>query len=243
MERRLGRLLVVTALLIGAPGAGAVERVAEMDRMIEAIRRDARETVRYTGLDAISERVLNALRAAPRDRFVPEGAQVFAYENRPLSIGHGQTISQPFIVALMTELLDVGTGDRVLEIGTGSGYQAAVLAELGADVYTIEIVPELAEEASERLQALGYDSVAVRAGDGWYGWPEAGPFDAIIVTAVGEEVPPPLVEQLKPRGRMVLPLGPQYGGQMLVRAIKQPDGALERDDILPVQFVPLTGDH
>ncbi len=226
-----------------APPAGAVERNADMDRMIDAIRQDARETVRYTGRDRISDQVLAALRAVPRDRFVPAGAEPYAFENRPLGIGHGQTISQPFIVALMTDLLGVGVGDRVLEIGTGSGYQAAVLAELGVDVYTIEIVPELAEEAAARLQSLGYDTVQVRAGDGWYGWPEAGPFDAIIVTAVGEEMPPRLVEQLATGGRLVLPLGPQYGGQMLVRAIKRADGSLERDDVLPVQFVPLTGDH
>jgi protein-L-isoaspartate(D-aspartate) O-methyltransferase len=214
-----------------------------MDRMIEAIRTDARQTASYTGQDDISDAVLTAIRSVPRDAFVPDGAEPYAFENTPLAIGHGQTISQPCVVALMTDLLDPESTDTVLEIGTGSGYQAAVLGELVDAVYTIEIIPELAETAQARLNELGYDSVHVKTGDGWYGWPEAGPFDGIIVTAVGEEVPPKLAEQLAPGGRMVLPLGPRFGGQMLVVLSRDEGGELTRRDVLPVQFVPLTGNH
>ena len=160
----------------------------------------------------------------------------------PLPIGHGQTISQPFIVALMTHLMATRADHRVLEIGTGSGYQAAVLAELVDRVYTIEIIPELAASASERLERLGYDNVEVRAGDGWYGWPEAAPFDAIIVTAVGEEVPGDLVAQLRPGGRLVLPVGDDSDQQLAV-VDKDEDGAIAMRHVLPVRFVPLTGDH
>jgi len=225
-----------------AQGADEV-REAVMDGMIEAIQNDARQTASYTGLAEISAPVIAAIRAVPRDRFVPEDARASAYANTPLRIGHGQTISQPFIVTLMTELLEPAADDRILEIGTGSGYQAAVLGELVDEVYSIEIVPELAETAAGRLDELGYHDVHVKAGDGWYGWPEAGPFDGIIVTAVSEETPPELLEQLAPGGRLVLPLGPQYGGQMLVVLSKGEDGSLTRRDVLPVQFVPLTGDH
>jgi protein-L-isoaspartate(D-aspartate) O-methyltransferase len=245
-DRLHGCLLVAVLALFSLPATAATprqEHEAGMDRMIEAIRLDARQTAAYTSRATISDSVLRAMRAVPRDAFVPDGAQAYAFENTPLSIGHGQTISQPFVVALMTDLLEPTSSDRVLEIGTGSGYQAAVLAELVAAVYTIEIIPELAETAAARLQGLGYDSVQVKAGDGWFGWSEAGPFDGIIVTAVGEEIPPKLAEQLAPGGRMVLPLGPQFGGQMLVVVSKAEDGSLERSDVLPVQFVPLTGNH
>jgi protein-L-isoaspartate(D-aspartate) O-methyltransferase len=214
-----------------------------MAHMLDAIRNDALQTVDYTGRSSVSDAVLEAMASVPRAAFVPDEARDWAYDNVPLGIGHGQTISQPFIVALMTDLLAPESGHRVLELGTGSGYQAAVLAELVAEVYSIEIIPELAASAARRLSELGYDSVRVRTGDGWHGWPEAAPFDGIIVTAVGESVPPPLVEQLRPGGRLVLPLGPEHGGQMLVLLRKGPDGRLERQDVLPVQFVPLTGDR
>lgn len=225
-----------------AMAAGAGER-PDMEEMLEAIRSDARMTASYTGRKRLSDAVLAAMSRVRREAFVPDAAQAYAYENVPLSIGHGQTISQPFVVALMTDLLEPEPGDRMLEIGTGSGYQAAVLAELVASVYTVEIVPELAETARQRLAAQGYDNVEVRAGDGWYGWPEAGPFDGIIVTAVDEEVPPKLVEQLATGGRLVLPLGPRLGGQMLTVLTREEDGSLARQDVLPVQFVPLTGNH
>jgi len=214
-----------------------------MERMIEAIRRDARQTAAHTGQATISAPVLDAIRAVARAEFVPDSAQPYADENIPLPIGHGQTISQPFIVALMTDLLQPRDTHRVLEIGTGSGYQAAVLAQLVQEVYSIEIVAELATAAAQRLARLGYRQVRVRTGDGWHGWPEAAPFDGIILTAVGEQVPPKLVEQLTPGGRMVLPLGPELGRQMLVVLEKGADGRLTSRDVLPVQFVPFTGGH
>lgn len=214
-----------------------------MTEMLDAIKSDARQTAAYTGRAAISGRVLRAMETVRREQFVPDAAQAYAYENVPLAIGHGQTISQPFIVALMTDLLEPEPGDRMLEIGTGSGYQAAILAELVGEVYTIEIIPELAETASARLARLGYDNVRVRSGDGWHGWPEAAPFDGIIVTAVDEEVPPRLLEQLAPGGRLVLPLGPSLGGQMLTVISRNAEGETAQRDVLPVQFVPLTGDH
>jgi protein-L-isoaspartate(D-aspartate) O-methyltransferase len=214
-----------------------------MERMIDAICRDARLTAQYTGRSTISPAVLDAIRSVPRDAFVPRDAERYAFDNTPLAIGHGQTISQPFIVALMTDLLAPAATHRVLEIGTGSGYQAAVLSVLVDAVYTIEIIPELAAEAAARLERLGYDRVHVRTADGWRGWPEAAPFHGIMLTAVGEQVPAPLLEQLGVGGRLVLPLGPQFGAQMLVVVEKGSDGSVSKQDILPVQFVPLTGTH
>jgi protein-L-isoaspartate(D-aspartate) O-methyltransferase len=172
---------------------------------------------------------------------VPEALRALAYEDRPLPIGYGQTISQPYIVALMTDLLEPTAGDRVLEIGTGSGYQAAVLAELGLEVYSIEIVPELGDEAAARLDRLGYDKVATRVGDGYDGWPERAPFDGLVVTAAAGHVPPPLIEQLKPGGRMVIPVGEPFRVQRLVLITKAADGSLRSRQLLPVRFVPLTG--
>lgn len=210
-----------------------------MQNLFEEIQRDARETRGYTGRESLSESVLDAMQRVDRAKFVPEGSELYAWENRPLPIGYGQTISQPFIVALMTDLLDIEPEHRVLELGTGSAYQAAVLSELAAEVYSIEIVPELAASAAERLARLGYDNVSVRSGDGWYGWPEAAPFDRIIVTAVAEDIPPKLIEQLTIGGRMVMPIGPRYGGQNLTVIEKTAAGLTERQ-VLPVQFVPLT---
>ena len=215
------------------------DMTARIDALMTEIRRDTRETHHYTSRAELDERVMSAMRSVPRHEFVLPGSSVYAWENRPLSIGHGQTISQPFIVALMTDLLEVEPGHRVLEIGTGSGYQAAVLSVLVAHVYSIEIVPELARDAAARLTELGYGNVSVRAGDGWHGWPEAAPFDRIIVTAVGEDIPPKLIEQLKTGGRMVMPIGPQHGGQNLTVIDKSPEG-IETRQVLPVQFVPLT---
>ncbi|HXF85348.1 MAG TPA: protein-L-isoaspartate(D-aspartate) O-methyltransferase [Anaerolineales bacterium] len=188
----------------------------------------------------IKKEVLRAMRAVPRHKFVPVEYLNHAHENRPLPIGYGQTISQPFIVALMTSLLDLKPGEKVLEIGTGSGYQAAVLAELGAEVYTIEIIPELAETAAKRLQELGYNKVQLKQGDGYYGWPEFAPFDAIIVTAAPDRVPPPLIEQLAEGGRLVIPLGPAGWYQNLWKFIKQ-NGKLQAYNIGDVAFVPFTG--
>ena len=184
-------------------------------------------------------RVLAAMRKVPRHLFVPPEEQVEAYVDYPLAIGHGQTISQPYVVAFMTEALELKPRDRVLEIGTGSGYQAAILAELVSKVYSIEIVEPLAKEAEARLRRMGYSNVQVRAGDGYRGWPDAAPFDAIIVTAAPDHIPQPLVDQLREGGRMVLPLG--LWDQELVRLRRTREGIL-RESLLPVRFVPMTGE-
>ncbi len=215
---------------------------ADRETMLRAIDQDLRETCQHTGIDALSQRTRDALRRVPRDAFVLARDGAKAYENVPLSIGHGQTISQPFIVALMTELLRLPARAAVLEIGTGCGYQTAVLAEIAAAVHSIEIVEPLARSAAERLHRLGYRQVHVRIGDGATGWPEAGPFDGIIVTAAARTVPEPLIAQLRVGGRLVAPIGPPGGAQTLVRLIKRPDGSCDRKSILPVAFVPLTCD-
>lgn len=209
--------------------------------MIETIVAETAATGRQTGRSRLDARVLEALRSVPRDAFVPDDLADQAYDNRPLPIGGGQTISQPFIVALMTDLLDPEPGHRVLEIGTGCGYQAAVLAELVADVYSIEFLPELAQRAEATLTRLGYDRIHLRTGNGREGWPEAAPFDDIIVTAGAADVPPALIEQLAPGGRMVIPVGSGRMGQDLLRITKSADGRVERQNVLPVAFVPLRG--
>lgn len=211
--------------------------------MLETIAALTRETRFETGRATLSERVMAALDKVPRHRFVPSGEERYAYDNRPLPIGHGQTISQPFIVALMTDLLDLKAGDKVLEIGTGCGYQAAVLAELAREVYTIEIVVPLAKEAAARLAALGYHNVSARSGDGYRGWPEQAPFDAIMVTAGAREVPPALIQQLKPGGKLVIPVGPQWSGQELLVIEKDASGKTATRKVLAVRFVPLTRDR
>ena len=184
--------------------------------------------------------VLRAMAAVPRHAFVPQDYLDQAYENHPLPIGYGQTISQPYIVAWMTELLALQPGDKVLEIGTGSGYQAAVLSRLVKEVYTVEILPPLGEEAARRLKDLGYSNVRVRIGDGYEGWIEAAPFDIILVTAAPEKVPAPLLDQLRTGGRMVIPVGPIHQVQSLQIIEKDSRGRIHTRDMLPVQFVPLT---
>ena len=216
---------------------------AARHKMVEAVLADANATTSYSGIAALSPSVVAAMEKVERHRFVPDWLTAFAYFNRPLPIGHGQTISQPFIVALMTDLMQVEEGDRVLEIGTGSVYQAAVLAEVAGSVYSIEIIEPLGKLAGERLRSLGYHNVQTRVCDGYYGWPEAAPFDAIMVTAAASHVPPPLIKQLKPGGRMVIPLGTQFMTQYLMLVEKQQDGSLTTRQILPVRFVPLTGGH
>jgi protein-L-isoaspartate(D-aspartate) O-methyltransferase len=190
-----------------------------------------------------SDEVLEALNTVPRHRMVPAREVPFAYENRPLPIGHGQTISQPYIVALMTELVRPDADDVVLEVGTGSGYQAAVLAGLVRHVYSIEIIEPLAEQARDRLAELGYDTVTVRLGDGYFGWQEHAPFDAIVVTAAASHVPPPLIEQLKPGGYMVIPVGGRWMVQQLLLIEKTADGEIITRQQGAVRFVPLTGEH
>lgn len=212
-------------------------------QMVHEIEADARATRAYIGKAALDTRVMAAMAKVPRHEFVPPGLRDNAYANRPLPIGYGQTISQPYIVALMTDLLNVDPEDRVLEIGTGSGYQAAILAELVSQVHSIEIIDALGREARTRLRRLGYTNVTVRVGDGYHGWKEHAPYAGIIVTAAAGHIPPPLLEQLKPGGRMVIPIGTPFVTQQLTMVEKNPDGKITTRRILPVRFVPLTGAH
>lgn len=217
------------------------EMAAARSRLVAEIEREVEATRDYLGTDRLDPAVIQALSAVPRHRFVPLSRWSQAYANAPLPIGRGQTISQPYIVAIMSQLLDLDPGDRVFELGTGSGYQAAVLAAMGVEVFSIEIVRELAERAAATLAQLGYDGVQVRAGDGYAGWPAAAPFDGIIVTAAGPELPAALVEQLAVGGRMVIPLGGEHEVQYLTLVTKEADGQLSRRRVLPVRFVPITG--
>ncbi len=212
------------------------------ERMLDEIVRDFRVTAHLTGREKMEPAVERAMAAVARHEFVSTLRTEEAYLNRPLLIGHGQTISQPYIVAIMTDLLDLEPDSRVLEIGTGSGYQAAVLAEIAGEVFSIEIVEPLAQAAAARLKRLGYDNVLVKVGDGNYGWPEAGPFDAIVVTA-GGRLPPALVDQLKPGGRLVIPVDQLSGGQELIVVSKDLEQKVTERPVLPVRFVPLTGDN
>ena len=239
-------LLAIAALRVAEPAVAQepARQQAEEDEFRETRERLVREHIaepRFGAEYAVKdERVLRAMRTVPRHRFVPSDLVRLAYEDQPLPIGYGQTISQPFIVATMTELLDVGPGDRVLEVGSGSGYQAAVLAEIISRVFTIEIVRPLAEAARDRLKELGYTNVEVRHGDGYYGWTEEAPFDGIIVTAAASHIPPPLLEQLRPGGRMVIPVGPPFQVQTLILVEKRPDGQIVQRSLMPVRFVPFT---
>ncbi len=207
--------------------------------LIEEILRETADTASLTGRRELSAPLAAALTKVRREAFIPDAAAHYAYVNAPLPIGHGQTISQPFIVAIMTELLDLEASDVVLEIGSGSGYQAAILAELVSKVYSVEIVPELAQNARRALATEGYRNVEIRCGDGSEGWPEHAPYDAIIVTAGAEEIPPLLLTQLKPGGRMVIPVGTFDARQVLVVVAKDESGTIERREIMGVAFVPL----
>jgi protein-L-isoaspartate(D-aspartate) O-methyltransferase len=214
--------------------------VHERAAMVETIKAYALSRAGVVGQQGLSERVLEAMGQTKRHLFIPERSCSIAYADRPVPIGLGQTISQPFIVALMTQLAEVAPDHVVLEIGTGSGYQAAILAQLARKVCTIEIVPQLAETATKTLKDLAYDNVSVRLGDGYVGWPECGPFDAIVVTAALGQVPPPLIEQLKVGGRLVMPVGADYGTQHLTVVEKiAPDKTTTRA-VAPVRFVPFT---
>lgn len=229
-------------VLFWAAGCGgAAEKEARVNDDAEMWRRlNAMVDSQIEGRGISDPATLAALRQVPRWEFVPENIQRRAFEDNPLPIGEGQTISQPFIVAYMTEALKLKAEDKVLEVGTGSGYQAAILGVIAREVYTIEIVPSLAEEARETLERLGYGNVHVRAGDGYRGWPEEAPFDAIIVTCAPDHVPQPLLDQLADGGRLVLPLGGRYP-QMLRRYTRKGD-AFEEEDLEPVLFVPMTGE-
>lgn len=229
------------ALLLSSAAEATDPHAAARRQMVDAIRADVVATSRHLGQRSLDPRVLEALETVPRHEFVPPELRSRAYENRPLPIGYGQTISQPYIVALMTDLARLEPGHRVLELGTGSGYQAAVAAALGVRVYTIEIVPELGRAAQALLRRLGNDRVEVRLGDGYGGWEEHAPFDAILVTAAASHIPPPLVRQLKPGGRLVIPVGNPFQTQQLTVVEKSPEGRVTTRQLLPVIFVPLTG--
>lgn len=213
----------------------------DIQRLIQDVELEVQATRYFTGISQLDDRVMKAMATVQRHEFVPADLEYRAYDNGPLPIGHGQTISQPFIVALMTALLQPKATDTVLEVGAGSGYQAAILSKVVKQVYTVEIVAQLAEGAKKRLEHLGYANVEVRCGDGYAGWPEHAPFDGILVAAAAPHVPQPLVDQLKPGGRLVVPLGQPYGPQDLLVIEKASDGSLDRKSVLPVAFVPLTG--
>jgi len=231
--------VVLLASSCGGPDAVA-GKAAEKPADGEAARRDRMVETQIVARGVRDPRVLAAMREVPRHLFVAEPQRAVAYEDRPLPIAGNQTISQPYIVALMTELLELQPGARVLEIGTGSGYQSAVLGKCAREVYTIEILPELAESAAAKLKELKADNVTVKAGDGYRGWPEHAPFDGIIVTAAPERIPEPLLTQLAPGGRMVIPVGGFF--QDLKVFTKGADGKVTEKDIIPVRFVPMTGE-
>jgi protein-L-isoaspartate(D-aspartate) O-methyltransferase len=239
-----GAAIALLALVsAGSRGAADDEYAGARRALLAEIEQDVRDTAEFLNRRALDERVMRALASVPRHEFVPASERDSAYDNRPLPIGHGQTISQPYIVAIMTDLVEPRAGCRAFELGTGSGYQAAILSELCENVYTVEIVEPLGIEARDRLKRLGRTNVEVRIGDGYYGWKEHAPFDVIVVTAVASHIPPPLIEQLKPGGHMILPVGTRFTTQQLVLVQKSPDGHLTTRQVLPVAFVPLTGGH
>lgn len=214
--------------------------MGDLEGMLRDVRAEADYLFRMAGRDQLNDQTLTAMGRVPRQRFVSKPFRRHAYENSPLPIGGGQTISQPFIVALMTDLAAPKSSDRVLEVGTGSGYQTAVLAQLAAELYTIEILPELARVSKKRLDEEGYRNVRYRVGDGYYGWAESAPFDVIMVTAAVETIPMPLIEQLSPGGRMILPVGKRRFTQDLILLQKNLDSELHTTSLLPVSFVPLS---
>ena len=245
--KRLSVIMVLGVTIAWAPGAVIAEEeplLAGLRRaMVAEIRGNAMMFSAEIGKTNLDERVVAAMGKVPRHEFVAEDLRLLAYVNRPLPIGHGQTISQPYVVAVMTDLIEPRKDAVVLEIGTGSGYQAAVLAKLVSKVCTIEIIPELGKEAEKRLKTLGYTNVVARIGDGYYGWKEHAPFDAIVVTAAAGQIPPPLLQQLKPGGRMIIPVGGPFFVQHLILVEKKADGTYTTRQLMPVAFVPFTGEH
>jgi len=236
--------LLISLTLSGPAPAGETDQYTQQRmELMRVIEQNVRETSVYLDRETLDPRVMKALTEIPRHQFVPDSQRRYAYKNRPLPIGHGQTISQPYIVAIMTDLLKLTDEDRVLEVGTGSGYQAAVLAELAKEVYSIEIIEPLGKRARDLLKKLGYDNIETRIGDGYYGWEAHAPFDAIIVTAAADHIPPPLIAQLKPGGRMMIPVGSGFMTQQLVVVEKDSNNNVTTRLILPVRFVPLTGAH
>ncbi|KAA0244342.1 MAG: protein-L-isoaspartate(D-aspartate) O-methyltransferase [Candidatus Brocadia sp. AMX2] len=216
---------------------GGMHSVVDEDTFTRQRKRMVEEQIAYRGVR--DKRVLEAMESVPRHLFIPEEARSYSYYDQPVPIGYGQTISQPYIVAFMTELLQTGNNDVILEVGTGSGYQAAVLARLVKQVYSIEIIKDLGEEARQRLKQLGYANIEVMIGDGYKGWAEHAPFDAIIVTAAAEHIPQPLIDQLKAGGRMVIPVGGVYAVQDLMLITKDASSKVVKESIIPVRFVPL----
>ncbi len=242
METNLSRICIALwAIGAVADGVAAQEADAFAQARDAMVRRDIASGV-FDRKPVRNAEVLRAMRTVPRHEFVPEDVRARAYADTPLPIGHDQTISQPYIVATMTEALEVDADDVVLEVGTGSGYQVAVLAEIVKQVYTIEIVEPLGLRAKADLERLGYDNVDVRIGDGYQGWPEHAPFDAIIVTAAPDHIPQPLIDQLKPGGRMVIPVGEAGEVQQLTRLTKREDGPIDHEMLDLVRFVPMTGE-
>ena len=215
----------------------------QRQHMVRLIEDDVTRTSIYLDKEVLDPKVMQAMNTVPRHKFVPSNRRSEAYHNNPLPIGHGQTISQPYIVAIMTDLLKLSPQHKVLEIGTGSGYQAAILAELVDHVYTIEIIEPLGLQAAELFKQLTYKNITTKIGDGYYGWEAHAPFDAIIVTAAASHIPHPLIQQLKPGGQMMIPVGSNFLTQQLLLVKKTQDGHITTRQILPVRFVPLTGDH
>jgi len=245
MNRR-GFLLFLIGLVLASresrAGRGEEEAMrTARQRMVKEIERDVTSTSSYIGRGQLGEEVMRVMAEVPRHEFVPPGERDAAYINAPLPIGYGQTISQPYIVALMTDLLAVSREAKVLEVGAGSGYQAAILSHLVREVHSIEIIPELARACRERIQRLGYTNITIHEGDGYYGLESEAPFDAIVVTAAASYIPPPLVHQLKPGGRLVIPVGTPFAVQHLMLVEKNLEGKISMRQVLPVQFVPLTG--
>ena len=243
---KYSRLIFLFTCLLALPAVSALDvdkYTSQRQALVEEIAADARRLVKYIDKDALSSNVMQVMATVPRHLFIPAEMRASAYDNRPLPIGYGQTISQPYIVALMTDLLQPRPDHKVLEIGTGSGYQAAVLSKLVKEVYSIEIIEPLGHTAKQTLNDLGYDNVSTRIADGYDGWPEHAPFDSIIVTAGISHIPPPLVKQLKNGGTMVIPVGTRFQTQQLTLVKKDHSGAITTKQILPVIFVPFTGGH
>jgi protein-L-isoaspartate(D-aspartate) O-methyltransferase len=233
--------LPAVIVLMSAPALGQANDSAARNEMVRIIELETMMLSAQTGITEIDPRVLDAMREVPRHAFVPEALRAYAYGNHPLPVGHEQNIAAPFLAALMTHLAHVEAGDVVFETGTDVGYQAALLANLGADVYSVEVVAPLADQATRLLKELGYDHVYVLESDGYYGWPAHAPFDAIIVKEAIDHVPPPLLGQLKRGGRLVMPLGPSGGPQYLTVVTKGVDGKVSERHIMPVRFSPLQG--
>ncbi len=240
--RNILSIAVLVFLLVAAVPTGSAP-AADSDRAAFTAMRERMVKDQIARRGIRDREVIRAMSSVPRHRLVPKGLMKKAYNDTPLPIGYGQTISQPYIVAYMTQIIKADKGDTVLEIGTGSGYQAAILSAVAGRVYTIEIISQLAESASLKLKELGYKNVTTRCADGYYGWPEHAPFDAIIVTAAAGHIPPPLLKQLKPGGRMVIPVGGPFMIQSLVLVEKDKSGVITTRNLMPVRFVPLTGRH